>query len=338
MIAFHWQLLYSALDSLGDAQNWWQIWLRYIMQYESVGSHTDAQLAALAFLHKHFQQATMDMVGLMPIDFATELSCQCTGPCNEIVADGLTVSIDNSNLHIIAPFTPSQESTQLMGGSDFRQRVYVPIPAARKLLRTLTLAESKHRLSEVDWETLTRHLQKTHPALRDILVATCRNTDDGDFECPHEWARVFFRALSTNASACVIIKPAQFPLVEQFLKDRSWGSVANTELAIKHLFIFYKLTLNAKVMATQGSSLLDSVVIVVKEMLAVRVFSCAWSGEHWLKSGHHHPGVATYGLRHRCYNNNNNNKNKPFTPYPRYTCRNKQQTKIAGHVHNITVT
>lgn len=109
VIAFDWKLMYAMVADIGAGRNWWSLWLSCIVQYHKIGLHSDAQISALTLLYPHFQEATMDFVQLMGIDYANALSCTCTNPFSDIIADGITVSCQVNELNLVAPFAADSQ-------------------------------------------------------------------------------------------------------------------------------------------------------------------------------------------------------------------------------------
>lgn len=267
-IAFHWHLLYTAIEQLGQCEKWWTIWSTHIKLYDRDETHTTAQLASLGFLHTHFVQATMDFLQLTAFDFASAMQCQCPQGCTGIVADGITVSCKVNNLHMSAPFTPSPESKQLWQGSTFQERIYVPNSKVRALLRTLVSADTQFELPYDQWDALAELLNENgqHGPLEKILVLTCPESRSGA-HVSSECVRPLLHALSTNVPACVIIRPAQVDVVKRFVAERAWASQADEIQAHKYLPALYPLMRSAHM--RPGKQLMNQVVICLAGIVEV---------------------------------------------------------------------
>lgn len=270
IIAFDWKLLYATVAELGEGRNWWSLWRGCITQYHNAGTHTEAQVSALSLLYTHFQQATMDFVQLMAIDFSAALRCTCANPFSDIIADGITVSCQVSHLNLAAPYAAPSEDTELVRGSKFADRVYVNEPKARPLLRTLSAVVNKimPRLSAIEYAELRSLLADKHEHLSAFLTLCCDECDDDGSYAPRPWARCFLRALGSDAPACIIIRVAEKPLVEHFVQHRRWREGDETA-ALLSLPVLWEVALHATTTASRDATLLDSVVGMFDGLLKV---------------------------------------------------------------------
>jgi hypothetical protein len=279
VIAFDWAMMYDVVDGLGEGRNWWELWLAYIMRYSSLRKFSSAQLSALSLLYTHFQQASMDFVQLMSIDFPGANRCQCARPFQDMVADGITVSCQVRNLSVVAPFAAASADAELVWGSKFAERVYLRSSRSRGLLHELTTGRKGVNLglSAESWDELCGLLRTSHPRLLGILEAAVYQEARGDaaiFLC-RIWGRDFFRSLSSNSPACVIIRPAQEELVRRFVASSSWASELESREAHAKLPVLFKLMDHATLCVApeddERPALIADVVEVLRDLLEVTV-------------------------------------------------------------------
>lgn len=274
-IAFHWSLLFEVVDQLGEGRNWWELWVGYLTKYDRLPTHPRSQLDALAMVYKHFQQASMDFVQLMDIDFSAQLRCQCDDPLQHLVADGITVSCQLSNLCMAAPFAALSSDTHHQWGSQFRDRIYVANTKSRKLLRRFSGLQTspEHGLPQDEFAVLVDKLRRQGQG--DLACVVEAASLAGDSVTCQGWAQLFLQCLGSDAPACVLIRPGLAHLVRYFIEHRKWPSGTDHQRASLQLPGVWELCLQARASgdcaSPEQASLLDHVVNLLRDLLRVRL-------------------------------------------------------------------
>jgi hypothetical protein len=192
----------------------------------------------------------MDFVDLQGIDYRAEMHCTCTRPCLDITLDGITISCQTSNLHMVVPWAAPADCEELQWGSKFNERLYVADHASRTRLLAFA-ASGVAGVKASDLEELVEGLcDLDRIALASIVEAAARQrtapNDELYYEC-HGWAEDLLHSLGSSASACVLVRPKARHLLQHFVAHENccWGSVEAEQQAHALLPMLWPLCLEA---------------------------------------------------------------------------------------------
>jgi hypothetical protein len=161
-------------------------------------------VCALSSVYRHFQEACIDFVELMEIDYRAVLSCKCEVQHQHLVADGIRVSCPLSKLHLLGPWLPQHEGPipQQLHGSAYHHRHAVQDADLRRLLRAYASASGLDAASFGSMIACCQRLQRPEPA--DVLGALSEEQDERIVAI--KWARKVLRELGANSPACAIVQ------------------------------------------------------------------------------------------------------------------------------------
>lgn len=217
-VAFHWPLLYDAVEELMNGVHWNTSWTQQLHKYARMGIPSTDLQAFMQSLYRHFREAVQDFVDLQCLPFDDVLRCKCAVRHQNLVADGITVSCMRSCLRFCAPWlpqpaAPGEPPVQQHYGSDFKSRFALE-RNVREALRPLTSAGG---VCELDFLSLQQIAGEHLSALLSTAAPSGVVLQSGRATCL-PWAQTFLRELSANSPACAIVRPAVVPAVERFLQ------------------------------------------------------------------------------------------------------------------------
>lgn len=243
-------------------------------------------MGALQSMYKHFQAATMDFVQLMRINFPESMRCECDVPYRNLTWDGTTISCQTHNLCIVQPWGAPEDESVLTYGSTFSDRLLISDLHVRRQLRVFSREPPARGplpegvgLIEGDRECLEAGLTRSGLAcVATVVSAAAHNAGESeDVQTCQAWARPLLQALSSDAPACTLVRPAAKEILQHFVAHRSWASAAAAAQAASSLPLLWaickRIEIDPSTPEAEGSedaSLVDAVVTLLQKIQEVR--------------------------------------------------------------------
>lgn len=227
---------------------------------------------------KHFQEACMDFVDLMDIDYASGFCCSCNHhtasslPQN-MIFDGLTVAPRISQGFLVHPWHDGECRAQ--AGCPFQDRIFLDDRGTRKALRQLC---STAEPSRVDWDAMLERLEGSarveELALQALLEAEVAVFSDHVFI--NQPTQLLLQCLASEDAVVITLKPCVFELVRKWIYAKS-GTMSMQDM----MFILEKCPVLFSFMQQfVGAELPAHVVGLLEAMLGVaeRTYTSTRSG------------------------------------------------------------
>lgn len=162
VVCFHWSLLRSGLDQLGQGKSWRDQWVGRINDYTTNMKLARATAVVLYSFYQDFLEATQDELQLRGVRLPANSGCACAphDKLSNVVMDCVAVSILTEKLHLEAPHWPRLGDTEVTYGSEFAKRVMIPNEKTRDLVYELAHTTPDKPFSAAQLDTLTDKLRQ----------------------------------------------------------------------------------------------------------------------------------------------------------------------------------
>ena len=207
-------------------------------RYDSAS--TDQKRSWLNDRAKAFE-AVFDFLQLQHIDYEAGFQCSCHDAGECLAIDAVTVGPHMSQCRLVSPWAPPAAAHDVvLGGSKFRDRIFVASAARRQLLYTAcSKPPSNMHAAMLDADHVPTSIAAAKELLESLSAASKHETAllpyvqaiaDGK-ELPPETYAILL-CLSTIAPVCTVIKPAVYHIVERLVECQDSVVVSDKEMQL----------------------------------------------------------------------------------------------------------